>query len=86
MKKALITEEFVSFIWRICSYFPHALPLLLPLNRLHYPPPKLLGSEDGELAAVAKDGVHDVIGGIAAEDEERGVGRILDSFQKIVKL
>ena len=31
----------------------------------------------GELAAMAEDGVHEVVGGIAAECEERGVGRVL---------
>jgi hypothetical protein len=48
-----------------------------PLNLLHNPPSKVLGHEDRELAAVAEDGVEEVVGGIAAEGEERGVGRIL---------
>ena len=48
------------------------IPHLHPLNLLHKPPSELLGSEDGELAAVAEDGVHEVVGGIAAEGEERG--------------
>ncbi len=53
------------------------MPFLYPLNLLHYPPSEVLGSEDGELAAMAEDGVHKVVGGIAAEGEERGVGRVL---------
>ena len=53
------------------------IPLLHPLNLLNDPHSKLLGGEDGELTAMAEDGVEEVIGGIAAESEERGVGRIL---------
>ena len=53
------------------------IPLLHPFNLLYYPPSEVLGCEDGELAAVAEDGVHEVVGGIATEGEERGVGRIL---------
>ena len=53
------------------------IPLLHPLNLLHDPPSEVLGREDGELAAMAEDGVEEVVGGIAAEGEERGVGRIL---------
>ncbi len=53
------------------------IPLLHPLNLLPDPPSELLRLEDFELAAMAEDGVHEVVGGIAAEGEERGVGRIL---------
>ena len=53
------------------------IPLLHPLNLLPDLLSELLGGEDFELAAMAEDGVEEVVGGIAAEGEERGVGRIL---------
>ena len=53
------------------------IPLLHPLNLLHDPHSEVLGGEDGELAAMAEDGVHEVVGRIAAEGEEGGIGRIL---------
>ena len=53
------------------------IPLLHPLNLLPDLLSELLGGEDLELAAVAEDGVEEVVGGIAAEGEERGVGRVL---------
>ena len=48
-----------------------------PLNLLHNPHSEVLGGEDGELAAMAEDGVHEDVGRIAAEGEEGGGGRIL---------
>lgn len=47
------------------------------LDLLAYALAELFGGEDVELAAVAEDGVEEVVGGIAADGEERGVGRVL---------